>query len=72
MEEIVYNISKLYKEGVYIQYSDDNNKDIFIRIRVDPNCNELKKYIDINNLPEISILKNIEINICLGLVSPTI
>ena len=43
MEEIFYSITKLYKEGVYCEYSDDNAVENYIRIRIDPNCSDLKK-----------------------------
>lgn len=60
MEEIYYSISNTYSQGVYIEYADDNSKELFIRIRVNPNCPELRKGIACEDIPEISILTVIE------------
>ena len=60
MEEIYYSISQLYKEGVYCEYSDDNAEYMFIRIRVDPNVQDLRKLTVPDEIPEITILSIIE------------
>ena len=60
MEEIYYSISQLYNEGVYCEYSDDNAPEMFIRIRINPNSQELRKLIIPDEIPEITILSNIE------------
>ena len=60
MEEIYYSISQLYSEGVYCEYSDDNAPEMFIRIRINPNSQELRKLIIPDEIPEITILSNIE------------
>ena len=60
MEEIYYSISQLYNEGVFCEYSDDNAPEMFIRIRINPNSQELRKLIIPDEIPEITILSNIE------------
>jgi len=60
MEEIYYSISQLYKEGVFCEYSDDNSQHMFIRIRVDPNVQDLRKLTVPDEIPEITILSTIE------------
>lgn len=60
MEEIYYSISQSYKDGVFCEYSDDNAQTMFIRIRVDPNSQELRKLTIPDEIPEITILSSIE------------
>ena len=51
MEEIYYSISQSYKDGVFCEYSDDNAQTMFIRIRVDPNSQELRKLTIPDEIP---------------------
>ena len=60
MEEIYYSVSQLYKEGVYCEYSDDNAPEMYLRIRVDPLCQELRKIGIADEIPEIAILSSVE------------
>ena len=70
MEEIYYSISKIFKDGVLCEYSDDNSVEMFIRIRIDPLCNELKKGINGDNtILEINILRSIEAKLMDNLVT---
>ena len=69
MEEIYYSISKIFKDGVLCEYSDDNSVEMFIRIKIDPLCNELKKGINTDTILEIAILRSIEAKLMDNLVT---
>tara|TARA_Y100000389_G_scaffold8472_4_gene8075 strand:+ start:549 stop:7397 length:6849 start_codon:yes stop_codon:yes gene_type:complete len=59
MEEIHYSIIQTYPSGIKCQYTDDNSKNLMIRIKIDKMNQELKKIIIPNAIPEVTILNHI-------------
>ena len=59
LEEIYYSIKLAYPSGVHCEFTDDNAPELFLRIKIDKNNQELKKLVVPNVVPEITILNSI-------------